>query len=321
MIYLADKNECTGCTACENICPKKCITMKEDVEGFLQPKIDYTNCIECRLCISTCPVLQHKTETKNKKTQLYAAYAKSKEILNISSSGGIFPIISKFVLEQNGVVYGATMLPDGEVSHIKVENTNDLYNIVGSKYVQSNLHNTFSQIKEDLDKNIFVLFCGSPCQVIGLLNYLKKDYSNLFTIDFVCHGVPSPKAWRYYLKENKIKNIMNVNFREKQNGWENFNLKINCKDKTLLESKEINIFMKSFLHNLNLRKCCYQCKSRGINRNSDITLGDLWGCKEIVPNFYNKDGVSLMMIHSDKGLYLFDSIRNDIVQLKLNKIY
>jgi coenzyme F420-reducing hydrogenase beta subunit len=199
MIHLTEKTDCCGCNACVQSCPKDCITMQEDNEGFLYPAIDLETCIDCSLCEKVCPEI-HQKEVR-KPLQVYAAKNRNEEVRLQSSSGGIFTLLAEKIIEEHGVVFGARFDENWAVIHDYTETIEGLASFRGSKYVQSRIGETFSQAKQFLKSGRKVLFSGSPCQIAGLKLFLKKDYENLLTIDFVCHGVPSPKVWRKYIMQ------------------------------------------------------------------------------------------------------------------------
>lgn len=296
---------CTGCTACKSICPKQAIDMISDKDGFLYPTINKDKCINCKLCEKVCPVInvvENKSLLKS-----YAAYNKDENIRINSSSGGLFTIFAKEVLRQDGIVFGAMFDESFNVIHSYIEKEDELFNFRGSKYVQSSIGDTYKKCKEFLNKDRVVYFTGTPCQINGLKNYLGKEYPNLITQDFICHGVPSPKVWNDY--KTRFKNIKDVSFRDKSMGWSNYFVRINeHKDKHLE-----NFYIKAFLSNYILRSSCYECKFKTKNRVSDITLGDLWGANSIVPQMNDDKGLSLIVINSSKGLSLFNKIIDDIV--------
>lgn len=313
MIEIKDKAKCSGCHSCMNICPKNCIEMKVDKEGFWYPEVDKEKCIECGLCEKRCPILNDMS-IKNK-PQAYACYNKDGEIRKESSSGGVFTLLASYIIDNGGIVYGAAFNQNFEVEHIEVTNKQDLSKLRGSKYVQSKLGDTYSKIKEHLNQNKLVYFSGTPCQIDGLLCFLNKRYDNLICQDFICHGVPSPKVWKKYLNErnkqfgNRPKNI---NFRNKKYGWESFDMCIEYENYTYNEIHRKDTFMQAFLKDLCLRPSCYDCHSKSLHRNSDITLADFWGIKEICPEMYDNKGTSLVFINGNKGKQLFDEILKDI---------
>jgi coenzyme F420-reducing hydrogenase beta subunit len=307
MIKIKDKKICCGCSACATACPKKCIRMIEDNDGFLYPKIDDNECINCNLCEKACPIINSEDSIQIKPL-CYAMYNKDNDIRIDSSSGGIFNMIAKYILKNKGIVYGASFNKENNVEHIRVDDEKELPKLRKSKYVQSEINNCYENVKKDLEDCKMVYFTGTPCQVEGLLKYLRKDYTNLYTQDIICHGVPSKKVWQKYLKEKNVTEFDDINFRNKQNGWDDFSLKLreNCS-----ASHRKDLFMRTFLSNCNIRPSCFHCKFKKINRLADITLGDFWGIKQECPEMYDQNGVSAVLIHSKKGEELFNKIKDD----------
>ena len=199
MIEIKDKKDCCGCSACVQRCPKQCITLKEDNEGFLYPIVDKKTCIDCGLCEKVCPIL-HQGEPQ-KPLKVYAAKNLNEEIRRQSSSGGIFTLLAEQVIQEGGVVFGARFDENWEVKHDYTETIEGLAVFRGSKYVQSRIEDNYKKAEEFLKQGRKVLFSGTPCQIAGLKRFLRKEYEELLTVDFVCHGVPSPGVWRKYLKE------------------------------------------------------------------------------------------------------------------------
>lgn len=310
---IISSNKCTGCTACANRCPKNAITMVTDDEGFKYPIIDELKCIDCGLCKKTCPVLN--TKENKSMDKCYVAYEKEDNEKLTSSSGGIFPLIANYILDNNGIVIGASFDDNNKLNHIAITKKEDLEKLKGSKYLQSNLDNIFKYIKENIDNNK-ILFVGTPCQVAGIKAFLKKDYDNLLCIDLFCHGVPSPKLFEKYIKElektSKDK-VINYNFRDKTTGWDSYSNTITFKNnKTITELQSDNNYMKLFLSDVALRGSCYNCNFKFGNKYSDITLGDFWGVQNYYPEMYNKKGVSAIIINTDKGNTIFNIIKDNI---------
>lgn len=320
---LVDKDKCCGCSACISVCPKGCISMSKDKEGFLYPIVDSVKCIDCGLCEKVCPVLH---PLKNEAEPLvYAAINNDESIRMQSSSGGIFTLLAEYVIENGGVVFGACFDRDWNVVHDYTETKEGLVRFRGSKYVQSNVGNSFSQVKIFLDAGREVLFSGTPCQVAGLKNYLRKPYPNLLTVDLVCHGVPSPDVWRKYLQETvckayRIKKnksavnicdyISDIKFRAKDKGWKKYSFKIEYKDGRI----EINPFyenpyMNIFLSNLSLRPSCYVCPAKLNNVQSDITLADFWGVNKIDSNIDDDKGCGLLFLNNKEKIGLLYSLQ------------
>ena len=310
---IVEKNKCCGCHACFNICPKKAIKMKKDENGFKYPIIDKKKCVDCKLCEKVCPVL--KSTIVSNDIFAYACYNKNEfERLN-SSSGGIFILIAKAIINKNGVVYGASLDENFDVKHIKVDTEANLAKLMGSKYVQSDIGTTFSEIKKILQDGKIVLFTGTPCQIEGLKSFLIKDYINLYTQDIICHGVPSPLVWEKYkeYRKNEDKSLpKSISFRNKDNGWLSFNMKFVYNNKEYKASQNTDLYMQAFLKNISLRDSCYNCHFKKINRVSDITLADYWGIQNIDKNMFDNKGTSLVIINSNKGKELFELIKNDI---------
>lgn len=308
---------CTGCSVCEALCPKTLITMSRDSHGFLYPLKDVQHCTECELCKLRCPI--NTLPTVSNKTDVLAGYALDTDLLDISSSGAIFPILSKEILNQGGIVFGASFNSNFDVVHICAESEESLRSICGSKYVQSRIDkHCYERVKSELKNGRLVYFSGMSCQIAALKNYLSHDYENLITQDTICHSVPSPLVWRDYISElersygSKLKSF---SFRHKQNGWENYYIRAEFENgKIFSEPASINPYQKGFIKGLFSRESCFSCKFRGLERASDITLADFWGVKNILPEAYNKNGTSLIMLHSEKGKKLLDKC-NDRLEL------
>lgn len=306
-----NKKDCCGCTACMHICPVKCIKMQEDEEGFLYPVTDKKKCINCHKCEKVCPI--RNIINDNAETETYVGYNKNEEIRKQSSSGGMFSVVAEWILRQNGAVFGAAFDENFEVYHIAVETEAELSKLRGSKYVQSNLLDAYPRVLQYLENNRKVLFTGTACQIAGLKKYLKNDYENLYTLDVLCHGVPSPKIWRMYLEDKNKKynsSIEKIEFRNKKNGWKNFSMKIDFSDNQrycVLHPEDE--FMRMFLGNINLRPSCYSCRFKGIPRISDMTVGDSWGIENYMPDMDDDKGTSVILVHSSKGRQMLEAVK------------
>ena len=303
MIQIKEKYNCCGCQACAQACPKGCIAMKTDKEGFLYPVVDETACVRCGLCEKVCPILQNGGE-KQGIPKAYAAYNRDEEVRLVSSSGGIFTLLAEHILDRNGTLYGAVM--EGiHVKHIRVSDSEGLVLLRGSKYVQSDIGRTYIQAKTDLDTGRDVLFTGTPCQIEGLKSYLRKDYENLITMDIICHGVPSPMVWEKYvaLREKAAgAPAARMFFRHKKYGWKTYAVLFEFSNKTAYDRHHRDDpFMRAFLHNLCLRPSCYHCGFKKVNRVSDITVADFWGIQNVCPDMDDDKGTSLVIVHSEKG--------------------
>lgn len=314
------KEECCGCTACEHICPKHCITMVEDEEGFKHPIIDRINCINCHLCEKVCPVNTPSYINELNPT-VYAAYIKSDEERKKSSSGGLFFVIAKWVIEQGGLVYGAAFDKNLRLAHIGVDNLNDLNLLRGSKYLQSDLSDTYLEIKENLLKGRLCYFVGTGCQVAGLKSFLRKEYDTLITSDLVCHGVPSQKMFDYHLeflrKKHNNPNIIGYKFRDNASWGGCEIVDFANLDGTIKNYRkptyELSPYLYSFMHSYNYRYSCYECKFAKIPRQGDITLADFWGVNTFFPDMDISKGVSLILVNNDKGKNVWNSIKENVV--------
>lgn len=312
MIDIVDKKDCTGCWGCVNICPKLCITMKTDKEGFDHPIVDESICVKCKKCVNACPVL-HKEEIQNSPVA-YACFNKDEEIRKKSSSGGVFTLIATNVIADNGVVFGARFNNLFEVEHGYIESAEDIKVFRGSKYVQSKIGYTFTEVKKFLEDGRKVLFSGTPCQIGGLKSFLGKDYENLICIDIICHGVPSPFAWNKY--KNEISNgrkITDVSFRDKTYGWKDYSFRMDFEDGTsYFEKGSENKYIRGFIGDIYLRNSCYQCKFKTLHRQSDLTLADFWGIENINEDMDDGIGTSFIMVNSEKGNQILQRIKEQI---------
>ena len=306
---LAEGSHCIGCLSCYNKCNISAISLFEDTDGFLYPKIDKNLCKHCMSCQTVCP--QDSLRKKKKCLSAYYATAKDNQILNTSSSGGVFHYLAISILEKGGWVYGAKFNESYDtLYHIGVNNIKELAQLQTSKYLQSNINSIFIDVENKVKQGIPVLFSGTPCQIGALHKYLGKQYENLFLLDFICHGVPSPMLWKKYVNElSNGRKVVDVNFRDKRRGWRNFGLKIKWEDgeeyyKTLDEDP----YFKVFLNDLSLRPSCYECQYKGNYRESDLTIADYWGISSVQNEKDNPMGVSLIIAWSEKGKYLFENI-------------
>lgn len=310
---LADIDHCTGCTACKATCPRECIQMVPDQDGFLYPLIDEKKCVECGLCHNVCPVLKIAPEKSD--GQAYAAINLDDKIRKASSSGGIFTLLCKWIIKYGGVVFGAAYDEHYNVYHCCINNEMDLARLRVAKYAQSDLCDTFQQVKEYLKIGQYVLFSGTPCQIAGLVNFLKQDYEKLILVDFVCHGVPAPAVWtQYILYRSKMDSSgstpVSINLREKNTGWTGYSVRFLYADGS--EYKNVNskdAYIRSFVGNLDLRLSCYCCHFKGIKRISDFTLGDYWGVWSQEPGFHDDKGTSVVIVHTLKGQKIWDDIK------------
>lgn len=322
------EEQCTGCHACFNSCLRSAIRMVENKEGFLYPLVDHVLCVECGACDRACPqitgVVNGNTDDCIKwEPKAYAAVCNSPDIRDRSSSGGIFFLIAEKIIKHGGVVYGAVFNKDWEVYHERADRLSHLEKMQGSKYVQSSIGEIYKDVKKKLIAKKKVLFSGTPCQCEGLYGYLGKQYENLYVIDLICHGVPSPLVWRkyvQYIREKKHKTIKHISFRSKNLSWERFLLEFTFTDSSKYSNDlDTDIYMRGFLRDLYLRKSCYECPSRRIHRFSDITLADFWGVKSVMPSMYNEMGTSLVVIQTKKGADLLFNINARVEEVDFYK--
>lgn len=319
MIQISKKKDCCGCEGCYNVCPIKCISMEYDEEGFRFPSVDKEKCIKCNLCENVCPIINKSTKNVEY-IKGYAAMNTNDTARLKSSSGGVFSLLAQEIIDLGGIVVGVSMSPDCKVAqHIIVDSKENLELLLGSKYLQSNVGNSYQKIKNELNDEKIVLFSGTPCQVAALHSYLGKEYENLICIDLICHGVPSPGLWEKNVEyiENKIKAVLkNVNFRCKKE-------QINSEYGVLYQNicykpKDEDLYFRMFMKEYSLRLSCYDCKFKGISRISDITLGDFWGINDFCPDMDDGKGVSLVVIQSTKGEELFNRIKHHLKIKKVN---
>lgn len=317
MIQIHKKEQCCGCRACEQSCPHKCIEMKKDEEGFLYPKINLERCIHCNMCGKVCPIINVKSgQSENLKA--LAAYNLDEKCRLESSSGGIFTLLANQVLLEDGVVCGVVMSAGCNTAYHKlIERKEDLLELRGSKYLQSDTLDVYTRIKQALVKNKKVLFTGTPCQVEGLKCFIGRDYENLLCVDFVCHGVPSPLLWRKYVSHRKKLDkapLLKTSFRHKKYGWKMYTVLFEYSNNTVyVETVGRNPYMRMFLQNLCLRPSCYACEFKNMQHVSDLTIADFWGCDDICPDLNDNKGLSLIVVQSEKGKILLNAIENQMV--------
>lgn len=345
MIHITDKKNCCGCSACVQRCPKQCIRLEEDAEGFLYPKVDEEACIKCGLCEKVCPILNQAD--KLPALEVLAVKNQNEEERMNSSSGGVFLPLAREVINKGGVVFGAVYDDSWEVHHVYAEKIEDVYPMMGSKYLQSKIDDTYKETERFLKQGREVMFVGSPCQIAGLRTFLRnKDYPNLFAVDFLCHGVPSPGVWRRYLAEtygghntkvqsrlqatdgkntvllsslNAKSPIGGIKFRDKtESGWKKYRFVVRQKsaskaDKNSVLSSDIhydNPFMRGFLSDIYLRPSCYECKCKNGVNHSDLTIGDYWAARVTDQDFDDDKGIGLVLVYSVKGQEYFEKLND-----------
>ncbi len=318
MIDLIKKEMCTGCNACFNICPQNCIKMKDDNHGFRYPVVDYAKCIKCKLCIKTCPSLNKiSLEDKWTNPKIFAAWSLNEKVRFHSTSGGVFSELAKQIINDGGLVVAARYNKENLVEHCMVEIEEDIELIRQSKYLQSDIGNIYQTIKDKLIEGRLVAFCGTPCQVSGLLSFSGNKFENLITFDFVCRGINSPKAYLKYIQMLEKKHgskVKKIWFKNKTFGWNRFSTKIDFEnEKIYIKDRYTDLFMRGYIEeNLYMRPCCFKCKYKSFPRVSDITLADFWGVGAIDPILDSDKGTSLIMVNSEKGNNLYNLISKNI---------
>lgn len=323
-ISIKNKFECCGCTACENICPHNAIQMKADSLGFKYPVVDEKKCTDCGICVKVCSFGKEYDVKQNlDKPICFGARHKNNEELMTSRSGGTFAALSDWIIQEGGVVYGTSFDSEFKVVHKRAVSKEECKNFKGSKYVQSDIDGVFKSVREDLKNGKNVLFSGTPCQIAGLKSYIPNKYKeNLYLVDIICHGVPSPKFWSDYLVYTQQKNggiIQSADFRDKNKfGWRDHNESFKINGKYIYPRTYTYTFYKHIM----LRLCCSECPFCNTKRPSDLTLGDFWGWEKTNPKF-NKDdkGCSLVLCNTQKGLEMFYAVKNnmDVIETSIEK--
>ena len=330
MINIYKREDCSGCSACEQVCPTKCISLIPDKEGYWYPSVRKDECIDCNLCVKICPVINQNEETTP--LDVYAAINKDETVRAKSASGGIFTIVAEKIIKKGGVVFGVKFDEDWNVVFGYTETIEGLNVFRRSKYVQAWLGDSFSEVKTFLKKGRLVLFVGTPCQVAGLRNYLGKEYDNLLLMDLICEGVPSPKVWKRYLEEELARQgvktssyphritkkdcrLKDVSFRNKTFGWKKMSFALtfaNTSDEgeenTLLSSyiNRDSAYMQAMFQYLDLRPICYKCPFKSCKSHSDITIADYWGINVLHPEMDDDKGTSMVYVNTEKGRFFYD---------------
>lgn len=332
MINITDKHKCCGCAACAQRCPKQCIVMQEDDEGFLYPVVNRAACIDCRLCEKVCPML--RSLQQKPANEVLAIKNRNTADRMDSSSGGVFIALAQRTVATGGAVFGAVYDGKWEVAHSMADTPGGIRPMMGSKYMQSRTGDSFSHAERLLKSGRDVLFSGTPCQIAGLHAFLQKDYSNLLSVDIACHGVPSVKVWRKYIEETFLRQdasteITYVNFRDKQKeGWRRYNVVIKGRrnagstNETELSASVYvdNPFMRGFMSDVYLRPACHRCLFKCGACGSDLTIADYWGADLLMPDFADDKGVSLVIVNSDKGRKALNGLDTDARQTTLDGV-
>lgn len=313
MMNLVKSEECTGCGVCVKVCKKNAISMKKNSEGFSEPIIDTDVCIKCGQCIKKCP-MNNQIELSNYDQMVFAAQNIDIDIIQDSTSGGVFYPLAEFILSKNGVIYGAAWVDGLRVVHIRIDNIKDLHMIMKSKYVQSDISMIYDKIENDLKQGRNILFSGTPCQVAAVKQLFKNYGDKICYVDVVCHGVPSPKIFEEYIQflKHRYKKINAYCFRKKIPHLGSYVNVIYSENRGYIRNwRELSyayLFMMGYIS----RESCYKCKYACKNRIGDITLGDYWGVNEFHPTFNNDSGASLVLINSQRGEVLFNCIKKSL---------
>lgn len=318
MISISKITDCCGCNACVDICPRNCIGLKTDNEGFWYPEVNAETCVDCHLCENVCPIIEPaRNIIRYNEPIVYAAYTKNEIIRMDSTSGGIHSMLALATYQKNGYVGGAVYNKDHTVSHIISNDPNLLCEIRSSKYLQSSMEGQYREVKKLLQQGKDVFYCACPCQIQALYKYLRKDFDNLTTCDFICRGVNSPKVFLKYMDMLERKfgaKATAIKFKNKKWGWHNFSMRVNfANGKEYCKDRYHDLFFIGYLQVGNFtRPSCYECHFKGFPQKADITLADFWGIENIDKSMDQDKGTSLVMINSDKGMNLFDKIKDQV---------
>lgn len=316
MIEIKDKAMCMGCTACESLCPMHCITMEYDEEGYKYPHVNNSVCIDCGLCEKVCPC-KKELIFDDFVTRAFAVQNKDKKIREESASGGAFTTLAENFIKQGGIVYGGAFDDDFSVCHIRVETTEELTKLRGSKYVQSDMKDNFRLVKQDLKEGRKVLFSGTPCQVAGLVSFLRGLYptNNLLLVDLVCRGIPSPLLWSKFISNlsQKYGKLEYVAFRNKHFGYAGSTMAMRFADGEMrYTDRDIQFYKKLFFDDINTRPSCFKCHFKTVKRVSDFTIFDCWHVNEIDKSLDDDEGTTWVLVQSAKGLDYFEQVRKQV---------
>lgn len=349
MISIDKHTDCCGCGSCEQACPKNCIKLVFDEEGFLYPQMDTNKCIDCGLCEKVCPMQTDLAAISP--IRVYAYKNPDEQLRKDSSSGGLFIALANTVLSKGGVVFGVAYDENWMPIHTYAEDMNAVKAFMGSKYVQSRTENCYQKAKVFLQSGRMVLYSGTPCQIAGLKSFLRNEYDNLLTVEVMCHGVPSPGVWRQYISNichkgiggqnsasqylSELSSIESISFRDKSEGWSKFGFVVYEKStsktdqNSVLSSNSIlikqwskkNPYMQAFLSNVILRPTCYNCHHKNGRSGADLSLGDFWAIGKYRPELNDDKGISIVYALTIKGKELLDSIGNGFVELPVGNTY
>lgn len=311
-VTFEEKSHCSGCTACQFICPKQCISMQRDEEGFLYPDTDQSMCIDCGLCRLVCPMTK-KTSDDFLPFKQYACQYQNENVRKFSTSGGLFSAFAEKILASNGTVFAAGFDSELHVVHKCAKTLDQLTEMRMSKYVQSELKKTIYKLHEEAETGLPVLFVGTPCQVAGVLqSFLGNVPENVYTADLACYGVPSPglyDRWLDSISKHYKSCVKQVYFRDKKYGYSGVNVKLILENGKVLEDRaDVKSYGKTMFSKIGLRPSCYQCPLRGRAKHCDFTFGDFWEIDQYSPEMNDDKGTTLLNIYSEKGFRLFQSL-------------
>jgi coenzyme F420-reducing hydrogenase beta subunit len=291
--------------------------MRYDEQGFSYPIINTELCTNCHLCEKSCPYLHLENipgQAVEQYPPVYACYNKDEDTRRVSTSGGFFSVVAEKILKEGGMVFAARFDEKFSIIHAKTEKIGELEYFRGSKYAQSTIGTVYQQIKEELVSNRKVFFVGLPCQVAGLKQYLNRKNENLCTCDFICMGIASPVVWENYLLEfEDVAKLKSIVFKDKKEGWHNWRIKFSYPEKEILSKGMDNLFFNGYLNHLYYRPSCFECPFKGILRTSDFTIGDCWGIDKTDPDFDGNQGISAVIIQSDKARLMFEKIKDKLI--------
>lgn len=321
MIEIKKESDCCGCTACANACPKSCIEMIEDSEGFLYPVVHEDKCIKCNACEKVCPIINHVERKENRGQTAAIVQNKNKDVCLQSTAGGAFTAIAEYVLEHDGIVFGVELQADYSVKHIAVESKTELSKFRNSKYVQSELGSTYAEVKQQLKTGRLVCFSGTPCQIEGLRCFLRRDYENLVLVDVVCRAVPSPGVWKKYIEMETCEHgtMQSIRFRDKALGYQYSTMElVDSQGNIYRGGIESQPWLRMFFSGMIIRPSCTECKFRSRYRNSDFTIWDCFNVYSFSKEFDEDIGTTRVLIHTEKGKKIFHQIEEKIKYKSIN---
>lgn len=312
MIQIEDKKKCCGCTACSAICPKQCIEMKSDAEGFQYPSVDTEKCIQCGMCERVCPI-QNPVVEAIVPQRAYLVQHKDEQVRMDSSAGGAFTAIATCVLEKGGVVFGAAYDDDFQVRHTYVEKIDELWKFRNSKYVQSDMGDCFHQVRDYLRAGRWICFSGTPCQIEGLNRFLGKPYEKLVLVDVVCHGIPSPLIWNKYLEYQRVNEDKpdNIRFRDKFYGYKYSTMSLIKGGKNVYHAgSQLDPMLRAFFTDICDRPSCYECPFKKRYRVSDMTIWDCFSVYDFDKAMDDDKGTTRVLCHTEKGVAIMQELGN-----------